>query len=397
MLKTTMRIAAVGGIAAMLAAACSSSKSSSSSSSASSSATTTANGGKTVKVGFFGALTGPNSPQLGINIRDGVKLAIDQYNRKGAGPKVEEVDYDSQGDPSIAPSQAQKAVSDGTVAIVGPAFSGESKAVDDTFEQAKIVSVTPSATAAVLATHGWKYWHRIVATDDFQGPADVKWLTKKLGAKKVGVIDDKSDYGKGLADTVRQGLPAAGATVVSDSIDPKSQDFSSTVNAMHSANVNAIFYGGYYADLARLMKQLRDGGVAAPIVSDDGSSDNKLLAGANATEANVYTTCACLIATADPAATDFVTAYKAAMNADPGTYSTEGYDAANLILDAIGAGYTTGPSIDAYINGSSYSFKGLSKTITFDSKGEVPGGVIDIYQGKAGALVLLGQVDKLVG
>ncbi|MHB8465853.1 MAG: branched-chain amino acid ABC transporter substrate-binding protein, partial [Acidimicrobiales bacterium] len=298
MLKTTMRIAAVGGIAAMLAAACSSSKSSSSSSSASSSATTTANGGKTVKVGFFGALTGPNSPQLGINIRDGVKLAIDQYNRKGAGPKVEEVDYDSQGDPSIAPSQAQKAVSDGTVAIVGPAFSGESKAVDDTFEQAKIVSVTPSATAAVLATHGWKYWHRIVATDDFQGPADVKWLTKKLGAKKVGVIDDKSDYGKGLADTVRQGLPAAGATVVSDSIDPKSQDFSSTVNAMHSANVNAIFYGGYYADLARLMKQLRDGGVAAPIVSDDGSSDNKLLAGANATEANVYTTCACLIATA---------------------------------------------------------------------------------------------------
>jgi len=370
-------------VALVLLAACSSSKSSSGS-------------GKTVKVGFFGALTGPNSPQLGINIADGVQLAINQYNAKTTGTKVQYVAYDSQGDPSLAPAQAGKVVSDGTVAIVGPAFSGESKAVDATFEQAKVVNITPSATNATLQTHGYKYWKRIVATDDFQGPADVKWLTKKLGAKNVGVIDDKSDYGKGLADTVRQGLTAAGVTVVSDSIDPKASDFSSTVNKMHAANVDGIFYGGYYADLSRLMGQLRDGGVTAPIVSDDGSSDNKLFQGSDSQEANVYTTCACLIATADPAAAAFVTAFKAAFNADPGTYSTEGYDATNIILDAISHGKTTGAAIASYINASGYSFKGLSKTITFDSKGEVPGGTILIYQGQGGKLVLLGAVDKLV-
>ena len=386
--RTIRRVVALLAVSVTIVAACSSSKKSSTGAAAA--------GGKTVKVGFFGALTGPNSPQLGINIADGVQLAINQYNAKNPAIKVEYVAYDSQGDPSLAPAQAGKVVSDGTVAIVGPAFSGESKAVDATFEQANVVSITPSATNATLQTHGYKYWHRIVATDDFQGPAEVKWLTKKLGAKNVGVIDDKSDYGKGLADTVRQGLTSAGVTIVSDSIDPKASDFSSTVNKMHAANVDGIFYGGYYADLNRLMGQLRDGGVKAPIVSDDGAADDKLLQGSVSGETNVYATCACLIATADPAASGFVTAYKAAFNADPGTYSTEGYDAANIILDAISHGNATGPTINSFINASGYSYKGLSATITFDSTGEIPGGVIDIYQGQGGKLVLLGAVDKLV-
>ena len=386
MSKVPVRAFAAFTVVAVVAAACGSSSKSSNGGSS----------GATVKVGFFGALTGPNSPQLGINIANGVQLAIDQYNAKGKSPKVQYVPYDSQGDPSLAPAQANKVVSDGTVAVVGPAFSGESKAVDPIFEQAGVVSVTPSATNATLQTNGWKFWHRIVATDDFQGPAEVKWLTKKLGAKKVGVIDDKSDYGKGLADTVRQGLSSAGVQVVSDSIDPKGSDFSSTVNNMHSANVDGIMYGGYYADLTRLMQQLRSAGVTAPIVSDDGAADNKLLAPPEDKETNVYATCACLIATADPAASAFVTAYKAKFSADPGTYSTEGYDAANIILDAISKGNTTAKTINAYLAGSSFSYKGLSKTITFDSKGEVPGGAVDIYQGKGGVLVLLGEVDKLV-
>ncbi|MHB1486156.1 MAG: branched-chain amino acid ABC transporter substrate-binding protein [Acidimicrobiales bacterium] len=147
-----------------------------------------------VKIGFFGALTGPNA-QLGINIDNGVKLAVDQYNAKNKGPKVTLVAYDSQGDPAQAPQLAQKAISDKTTAIVGPAFSGESKVADPIFEQAGIVSVTPSATAPTLATHGWKYWHRIVGNDSAQGPAAASFITKKLGAKRVAVVDDNSEYG----------------------------------------------------------------------------------------------------------------------------------------------------------------------------------------------------------
>lgn len=384
--RTFCRGLAVAAAAAVVLAACGSSSKSTSSA-----------GGKTVKIGFFGALTGPNSPQLGINIANGVQLAIKQHNAKASGAKAEYVAYDSQGDPAIAPSQAQKVISDGTVAVVGPAFSGESKAVDSTFEQAGIVNITPSATNDTLQTHGYKFWHRIVANDDFQGPSEAKWLTKKLNAKKVGVIDDKSDYGKGLADNVRKSLTDSGATIVNDSIDPKASDYSSTVNAMHSANVDSIFYGGYYADLSRLMSQLRDGGVQVPIVSDDGAADNKLFAGPDSQEANVYATCACIIATADAAAADFVNAYRQQFGADPGTYSTEGYDAANVILDAVSHGNTTAATINSYISKTGYSFKGISKTISFGSNGDIPGGTIFIYKGQGGKLGLLGAVDQLVG
>jgi branched-chain amino acid transport system substrate-binding protein len=385
--RRAWRATAILAVGAIGLAACSSS------STKTSTTTGASGGGQTVKIGFFGSLTGPNSPQLGINEADGVQLAINQYNAKNPAVKVQYVPYDSQGDPSIAPSEAQKAITDKVVAIVGPAFSGESKAVLPTFEQAGIVSVTPSATDPTLATHSYQFWHRVVATDAFQAPADVKWLTKKLNGKNIGVIDDKSDYGKGIADTVRSGATTAGATVVSDSIDPKSQDFSSTVNKMHSAKVDSIFYGGYYADLARLLKQFRDGGVTAPIVSDDGAADPKLLASAP-TEVNTYATCACLIATADPNSTAFVTAYTAAFNAPPGTYSTEAYDAANQLLDAISHGNTTSAAINAYINTTPY--KGLSKTISYDAKHEISGGGIDIYQAQSGKLVLLGLVDTLV-
>jgi len=352
-----------------------------------------------VKIGFFGALTGPNSPQLGINERNGVKLAVDQHNKKSGATQVSLVEYDSQGDPAQAPQLAQKAVSDKVVAIVGPAFSGESKVADPIFEQAGIPNVTASATNATLQTHGFKYFHRGLANDDAQAPADAKFLVKKLNAKKIAVIDDASDYGKGLADGVRKALSGLGATAVvgatAESIDPKAQDFSSTVNKINAAKPDAIFYGGYYADSGRLLKQLRDAGVKVPFESGDGSEDQKIVdVGGQATE-GAYLTCACADPTTDPKAASFVTGYKSAFNGNPAIYSAEAYDVANFILAAVESGATTGAAINTYLNTNSYT--GITKTLKFDSTGEVTGGSIYEYQVKSQKVTQLGVVDQLVG
>src|SRR5579871_2181589 len=230
--RHTLKLVAIVGITAILMAACSSSKKSVVS--GGSSATTAASGGgakTTVKIGFFGALTGPNA-QLGINEYNGAKLAVDQFNKKG-GTQVDLVKYDSQGDPAQAPQLAQKAISDKVVAIVGPAFSGESKAADPIFEQAQIVNVTASATNPALASNGWKYWHRVVGNDNAQGPAAADFISKKLNAAKVAVIDDNQEYSLGIANIVRQTLGSAVA--FSDHIDPKAQDYSATVNGVKAA------------------------------------------------------------------------------------------------------------------------------------------------------------------
>ncbi|MBV8295369.1 MAG: branched-chain amino acid ABC transporter substrate-binding protein [Acidimicrobiia bacterium] len=379
---TRLRVIAVAAVFAIAAASC-----------GGSSGTSSSNG---LKVGFFGALTGSNSPQLGINIRNGEKLAIDQYN-KTAKTKVTLVEYDSQGDPAQAPQLAQRAISDKVVALVGPAFSGESKVADPIFEQAKIPNLTPSATNAKLQLNGWKYFHRLLANDDSQGPADADYISMKLKAAKVAVIDDASEYGKGLADVVRQKLGSA--VTVTDSVDPKAAagNYSSTVNKVNAGHVDAVFYGGYYADAGPLLKQLRDGQYKGAFESGDGSLDQKLIDEAGATAAEgAYITCACVLAgsSTNPAAQTFATDYKAAFSADPGTYSAEAFDGANAVLKAIAAGNTTGSAIDSYL--TSIDFAGITKQIKFDPQGEVQGGGIYMYQVKNGKLTLLGDVKTLV-
>lgn len=370
-------------VLALVAAACGSSSTTSSGTS----------GGGPVKIGYFGALTGNHSPQLGINIDNGVKLAVQQYNAKGQGPKVTLVSYDSQGDPAQAPQLAQRVISDHTVAVVGPAFSGESKVADPIFQQAGIVNVTASATNPALAQHGWTYFHRAVGNDNSQGPAAANYIANKLNIKRVAVIDDNSEYGKGIADIVVSTLQKDGASApVRDHIDPNATDYSATVNAINAGNVNAVFFGGYYQQAGPLVKQLRDGGNKATFVSDDGTNDPGFVSAAGAAAANgSYVTCPCLPTPSTPAGQAFASAYQAANNTAPGTYSAQGYDAANFILAAIKAGNTSAKAINSYLASNSYT--GVAGPLKFNSQGEINAPQVEAYQVQNGALTPVGLVS----
>jgi branched-chain amino acid transport system substrate-binding protein len=390
--KTQLRAVTVLAVLALTAAACGSSKKATTTPGAT---TGGAASGAHVKMGFFGALTGANAA-LGLNEYNGAKLAIDQHNKKG-GTQIDLIKYDSQGDPAQAPQLAQKVIADKDVAVVGPAFSGESKAADPIFEQAGIVNITASATNPKLADNGWKFWHRAVGNDNSQGPAAAKYIQKKINAKNVAVVDDNEEYSLGIADIVRSTLKAAGVNVVvSDHIDKNAQDYSATVNKIKPANVDAIFYGGYYSEGGRFLKQLRDAGIKAPFVTDDGANDPKIIdsAGASAAEGALMT-CPCGDITANPSAATFVSGYTASAGAAPGTYSAEAYDATNVVIQAIEAGKVTAADINTFL--STVSYKGLTKTLKFDSKGEVSSATIYVYEVKGGKVVFDGSVDSLVG
>jgi len=175
------RVTAAAAVIAIAAAGCNSPSSDKGSSS----------GGKCdLNIGMFGALTG-DAANLGKIIHNGIQLAVDQYNEKNKDCKVGLKDYDSQGTPDQAPGLAQKAINDKTVVgIVGPAFSGESKAADPLFDEAGLPIITPSATNPKLAENGWKTFHRILGNDATQGPAAAKYIKDVLKADKVFVLDD---------------------------------------------------------------------------------------------------------------------------------------------------------------------------------------------------------------
>ncbi len=348
--------------------------------------------GQTIALAFFGALTG-DSANLGINERNGAKLAVQQHNAKN-DCKVQLKQFDSQGDPAQAPALAQKVVQDkDLVGVMGPAYSGESKVANPIFNEAGIPTITASATNPGLSTNGWKVFHRAVGNDNSQGPAAAKYMTGTLKAKKIAVLDDSSEYGKGIADIVRTKVKAAGATVVvSEAIDPKGTDFSSTVNKIKPSGATVVFFGGYYQAAGILAKQLKDGGVTAAFVAPDGANDPGFVSAAGAAAEG-----AILLAPAAPidkveGGAKFQEDYKAEFKVDVGLYSVEAYDATNAFLAAINAGNLTREKINDYL-GTKLSLKGLSKTLAFDSKGEIRGLVtIWAYKVEGGKIVGLAPI-----
>jgi branched-chain amino acid transport system substrate-binding protein len=349
-----------------------------------------------VTIAFVGAQTGDNA-QLGINISNGAKLAIDQYNATNPKTKVSLKLYDTKGDPAVAPGQAQKAIQDKVTAIIGPPFSGESKAVDGNFEEAQIPNISPSATAAALGKNGWKYWHRVISNDDVQGAVDGDVLSKTLAAKNVFVVDDNQEYSVGLADTVFNNLKTAGATVARDKIDPKATDYSSTVNKVKSSGATALFYGGYYAEGGKFLKQLRDSGFKGQFLSDDGALDAGLIKAAGANQAEgALLSCACQSinpTASNPAVKKFIDDYKAKFGQDQGTYSAEGFDVANIYLNAIKAGKTKPADINDYLK--TVNYQGVSKPIQFQANGEIAAKQIFLFQVKGGKLNFLGDATKV--
>ncbi len=327
-------------------------------------------------IAFFGALTG-SAANLGINIKDGAQLAVDQYNAKHPDAKVTLKLFDSEGDPGKAPGVARQLVSDKSIiGVIGPAFSGESEAANPIFEQAGIPLITSSATRPSLATHGWKVFHRALANDASQGPAAANYIKSVLKAQKVFVADDQSAYGSGLADAVKTTLGALVVGTDKTQADGQQTDFSALVTKVKASGATVIFYGGYYQNAGLIAKQLKGAGVAATLVGGDGVNDPGFAktAGNDAADGNIVT-CPCSPATA--AKGTFATDYKTAWKQDPGTYSDVAYDAANIFLNAIQAGNTTPKTVNKYL--STLNYTGVANTYKFTSTGELDPAYIKVW------------------
>jgi branched-chain amino acid transport system substrate-binding protein len=350
-------------------------------------------GGDTVTLGFMGDLTGETAGIV-IPPKQAAQLAIDEYNATNPKVKITLKTYDSQGKGEQAVPLAKQAITKDKIAgMIGPAFSGESAQVDPVLEEGKVPSISASATNAALATHGWKYWHRLIANDNVQGAGIGGFIANQLKAKKVFIIDDSSEYGKPFAATVKSTVEKAGVKTAADAIDTQASDYSSTVNKAKAFAPDAIFFGGYYAQGGKLIKQLREGGVKARFLSGDGSLDKGLAAGAGGTTADgSIIGCPCLIdptGAAGAASKTFAAAYKAKFGADTAIYSAEGYDAANAFIAAVKAGNTTPEKINTFL--ATIDTPGVSKQIKFSPAGEPTATDVYMYQVKGDQLPLLGN------
>ncbi|MDQ4005945.1 MAG: branched-chain amino acid ABC transporter substrate-binding protein [Actinomycetota bacterium] len=362
-----------------------------------------------VSVYFQGALTGDFN-YLVIHCFQAAQLAFDELNADPNFPaEVTLEQADTQGDPEQAPPVVEEVITDpDTVAVLGPAFSGESEASNDDYNTAGIPTVTPEATNPGLADPGHEYWFRTIANDDDQGTPAGQYIVQNLGAQNVYVVHDQSTYGQGLAEVVADTVESEGAKVAAVEGIEATEDYSSLISDIEASGADAIFYGGYDAQTGLIVQQAREAGVDAPIVSGDGSVSNTLIDLAGDALSDVHLTCPCNL----EGQGEFLTKYEAEYGeSGVPVYAAEGYDAANLVGEGIRSAIEGGATeiqeirdgIKEYLEGLTPEapYEGIAKTYAFDESHELAAesrtDLIFFYEASPDGLALLGNATDVVG
>jgi branched-chain amino acid transport system substrate-binding protein len=326
-----------------------------------------------VSLAMAGALTGPDAA-LGINIKNGIQLAVDKHNAANPGCQVQLKTFDTEGDPQKATQIAPQIINDAfTIGLIGPAFSGETNATGPIFNQAGLPAVTASATNVTLSEKGWKTFFRGLANDGVQGPSAANYMKNALGYKKVCVVDDSTDYGLGLAQSVRQTLGPVADSSCNISVKKGDKDFSAAVTQIKGASPDAVFYSGYYAEAAPFVQQLKNGGVTAQFVSADGTKDPEFVKQAGESSKDTLLSCPC-----GPAVGPFVEEYTKKFGQEPGTYSPEGYDLGTILLKGIDSGAITRPALLEFVR--NYNGQGIARKYQWAPNGELTSSLIWIYK-----------------
>jgi len=397
-----LRVLALVAVAALVAGACSKKKDNTTNPGSTASAPAEK---QTVKIEFFGALSG-DYKLLVIHGEQAAKLAFDQANAGKFGDLPVKIVFEGQdtgGSGDQASPLADKVVNDpSVVGIIGPAFSGESAAVGDRFDQAGIPFITPSATDDALATHGWTHWFRGVGNNSDEAKGAVPYIINILAPNCTFVASDGSAYGHGLAAIAQTKLTDGGGSVKpEEQVQQGQKDYSALVSKIASSGCKTVFYGGYSPEGGLIAKQMGDAGVkGVTMVGGDGLKDDTFLSVSGNAGEGTISACPCVspsdVASAGAANADqintFISDYKTAFGEDPGIYALEGYDIAQIYISAFKAGKVTREQITDYVR-NLQAYIGLAKTYSWQPDGELfpADRTMYLYQDKGGQWQFLGN------
>ncbi|MBU3687372.1 MAG: branched-chain amino acid ABC transporter substrate-binding protein, partial [Mycobacterium sp.] len=326
-----------------------------------------------VSIAMAGPLTGPDAP-FGSNVRNGAELAVEQHNAANPGCQVALRTFDTEGDPLKATGIAPQIVDDSAIiGLVGPTWSGETKATGGVFNQAGLVALTPSATNVALSTQGWKTFFRGLSSDGVQGPSLANYLKNAMGIQKACVVDDSTDAGVGQATAVRETLGPITDPACNISVKKGDKDFSAAVTQIKGQNPDAVVYASYYTEAALLLQQLREAGFTGLFAGPDGIKDPQFVKAAGESARGAVLSCPC-----GPATGAFAEAYTKQFGQAPGTYSLEAYDLATILLTGIDSGAVTRPALLDFV--TNYQGQGVARKYQWTDNGELTSDLIWIYK-----------------
>lgn len=327
-------------------------------------------GRSTVKIGFFGDLSGPTF-NYGESAKNGVLMAADEINQAGGinSQQIDVVFEDDKGSPESAAQVTGKLIDrDKVIAIIGAGASGNSLAAAPKAQSAKVPLIAPSSTNPAVTQVG-DYIFRACYIDAFQGEVMAKFAANTLKAKKAAImLDFNSPYSRGLTEFFEYSFARLGGQiVVKQSYKQGDADYRGQLSAIKAANPDVIYVPGYYGDVALIAKQARQLGLSAPLLGADGWDAPELweLGGDSLNDSYISNH----YSADDPAENiqTFVRNYRQRYrNLTPDAHAALAYDALRFLAEAVQrAGTTEGTKLrEALAN--TKNFNGITGSISMD-------------------------------
>jgi branched-chain amino acid transport system substrate-binding protein len=338
-----------------------------------------------VKLGVAAPITG-NSAAIGAQLKNGASQAVEDLNKAGTlkGTTLTVTVGDDASDPKQGVSVANKFASEGVKMVVGDYNSGVSIPASDVYLDAGIIQVTPASTNVKFTERGMWNTFRTCGRDDQQGAVAGTYLAEHFKGKKIAFVHDKTPYGKGLADETLKALKAKGGKeAMYEGINPGEKDYSALVSKLKSANVDVVYFGGYYTEAGLILRQMRDQGLKAPMMGGDGMVDRELVAIAGPAAEGTLTTFP-PDARKNPNAKGALAAFKA-KNIDPEGYTLYSYAAVQVLAKAMAeTGSSDGKKLAEWLH-QGKPVDTVVGPIAYDKKGDITRPDYVMYEWKKGA------------
>ncbi len=314
-------------------------------------------------IGFMGALSGPEAP-LGAPIRDGVQLAVNEYNAEHPSCTATLIALDTQGDAVRVPAAVEHIPSD-VLGLIGPILSGETQAAGPRLDKAGLPFLTLSSTDS-LGGRGWSTFHRAVGSTTGAGEASMRYLAQHLAARKVYVVAQADEYGQTLLAAARRSgeVQVVGATTLN-----ARTDYRRLATTIRGSGADSVFVASYTKEGLKLLQPLRAEGFDGTVIAGDGALTRQFGAQAPNSAGATYVVCACRYPDEQTTAgSRFAAAYTRAYRTDMSEYSGFAYDAAEMLLAGLARGAGTRAMMTQHL--ASIRYTGVMGDYQFTDRGE---------------------------
>lgn len=324
-----------------------------------------------IKIGLAGPFTGPIA-ETGTTVKQAVELAVEQVNKAGGinGKQVELVIGDDKADPKEAAAIANKFVSDTSIlGAIAHYTSSTTLAGAPIYNKAGMSHIAYGSTSPAVTNAG-PFTFRDITTDALDGEFVAQWTVDE-NYKKIAILYENDDYGKGLAQVYNKKVTSLGGKITMQ--EPynlgETKDFSALLTKLKSTAPDALFIAGQYNEAAMIVKQGKRLGINLPVFGSNGLYSDALIKNGGQDVEGVRVIGAFHSSALYPEAKAFIDSYKTKYGQEPDIWAAYVYDATNIMLAAIKNGGEDRKKVNDWLT-TVKDFKGATGTTTFDQNGD---------------------------